>query len=80
MKIIAAILAGASISCSGIISGITGQPVASVPVQREGGTPVNIATADLIQAEVGPKDKVYGLYDVGLVAGAVGKVSKSSSK
>lgn len=65
-------------SCSGVISGITGQPVASTPVQREGGTPVNVATADLLQAEVGNKETVYGLYDTGVVARAVGKVSASS--
>lgn len=65
-------------SCSGVISGITGQPVASTPVLREGAAvPVNVATADLIQAEVGDPKKVYGLYDVGVVAGAVGKVTNS---
>lgn len=65
-------------SCSGVIAGITGQTPPVTPVQREGGTPVNVATSDLLQAEVGPKDKAYGLYDIGLVAGAVGKVSRSA--
>lgn len=67
-------------SCSGILSGITGQPVASTPVKRDApdAKPVNIASTDLIQAEWGLPDKVYGLYDVGAVAEAVGKVSSSS--
>lgn len=77
MKYLAIVATFSLASCAGVISGITGQPVASTPVQRIGGTPVNVATADLLQAEVGNKETVYGLYDTGVVAGAVGKVSSS---
>lgn len=78
MKAIATLALLALTSCSGIISGLTGQPVASTPVLRTGATvPVNIATADLIQAEVSDPTKVYGLYDVGVVAGAIKEVSNS---
>lgn len=79
MKTKIAIIALAALlsSCSGLYSGITGQPVPATPVAREGGSPVNVATSDLLQAEVGPKEVVYGLYDTGVVARAVGKVSNS---
>lgn len=78
--ILLACVASMFTSCSGVLSGITGQPVPSTPVKRDApdAKPVNIATTDLIQAEWGVAEKVYGLYDVGAVADAVGKVSKSS--
>lgn len=64
-------------SCAGVISGATGQPIPSTPVQREGGPPVNVATADLFGAEAAPPTTVWGLYDAGWVARKVGQVSGS---
>lgn len=49
-------------SCASFNSIITKQPIPATPVQREGGKPFNVATADIIQAETQPQ-KVYGLYD-----------------
>lgn len=61
-------------SCSGIMSGLTGQAPEPVAVKREGGTPVNVVKRDLVLAEAGPPATVYGLYDVGRVAALTGKV------
>jgi len=62
-------------SCAGIVSGITGQPPHATTVQREGGKPVLIVTSDLLQAEAGAPEKVHGLYDVGMVAAGVGRIT-----
>lgn len=80
LTLTAAFAALALSSCSGVIPGLTGQPVPTTPVKREGGTPINVATSDLVQAEIGPADKAYGLYDVGAVANVVGKASVSPAK
>lgn len=65
-------------SCSGIMSGITGQPVPTVQVQRIGGsTPFNVAAADVAQAETQP-EKAWGLYDTKAVADSIGQVFTSS--
>jgi len=78
--LVLALMAIVLASCSGFISGMTGQPVAATEVKREGGTPVKVATADLLQAEAGPKETVWGLYDTGAVARTVGEVVRSSGK
>lgn len=78
-KLILAALTPTFASCTAVLSGLTGQPVHATPVKREApdAKPVQVATTDLLQAESGPPAAVYGLYDVGLVAGGVAKVVDS---
>jgi hypothetical protein len=64
-------------SCAGLLSGVTGQPVPAVPVQRvDGDKPFAVAAADVFQAETQP-GKVWGLYDAGAVASVAGQVVES---
>lgn len=62
-------------SCAGITSGLTGQPIPSTPVQRDGGLPFSVATSDVYRAEAEPLT-VWGLYNAGRVAGAIQNGSK----
>lgn len=62
MKTTALLIALGFTSCATVNSLITKTPIPSTPVQREGGKPFNVATADVLQAEANP-DKVWGLYD-----------------
>lgn len=67
-------------SCTGIVSGLTGQPVPSVSVQRAGhddAPVIQVAANDMAQAELGDPTTVHGLYDVGQVSAAVGQVVDS---
>lgn len=64
-------------SCSGIVSGLTGQAPEPVAVKRADGPPVNVVKRDLILAETGPPATVYGLYDVGQIARLTGQVVDS---
>lgn len=68
-------------SCSGIYSGLTGQPIASAKVKRVEGPAtapeINVALQDLIRAESNP-GRVYGLYDASAVADRVGELQGSS--
>lgn len=77
LVIAALALAAFSTSCAGLLSGVTGQPVPAVPVQRvDGDKPFAVAAADVYQAESQP-GKVWGLYDAGAVAAATGQVVES---
>lgn len=60
-------------SCAGIGSAISGQPIPAVPVKRDGGTPFNVATADVARAELKP-GVTWGLYNAGAVASAAANV------
>lgn len=62
-------------SCAGITSGLTGQPIPSTPVQRDGGLPFSVATSDVYRAEAEPLT-VWGLYNAGRVAGVIQNGSK----
>ncbi|MBB5351361.1 hypothetical protein HNR46_001597 [Haloferula luteola] len=75
-------------SCTGVISGLTGQPVASVAVLRldePTAEPFQVATVDVLKAEVaaqkareaGTAFPVSGLYDVGTVVDVVAEVVDS---
>lgn len=75
MKTTALFLALGFTSCATVNSLITKSPIPTTPVQREGGKPFNVATADVLQAEANP-DKVWGLYD----AKGLADVVRSSSK
>lgn len=79
MKFLIPIIALSLNCCTGVLSGLTGQPTHATAVKRNApdAKPVQIATSDLLQAEAGPPEKVHGLYDVGLVAGGVAQVVKS---
>ncbi|WP_193211449.1 hypothetical protein [Luteolibacter marinus] len=66
-----------SMSCAGMTSAITGQPIHSTVVQREGGKPFNLATQDVLRAESSPPETVFGLYDAGLVARRATEVLKT---
>ncbi len=66
--LVAGALCGPLTSCAGLGSAITGQPIATVPVQRvEGGVPFEVAASDVLRAETQP-GRQWGLYDAGLVA------------
>lgn len=54
-------------SCAAINSAITGEPIATTPVQREAGKPFQVATSDILRAESQP-DVAWGLYDAGRAA------------
>lgn len=75
MKTAALLITIALSSCASINSLITKTPIPTTPVQREGGTPFNVATGDILQAEAAP-NKVWGLYD----AGGLVEVVRNSSK
>ncbi len=68
-------------SCSGVYSGLTGQPIPSTKIKRVEGPAtapeLNVATQDLARAEAYP-DTVYGLYDAGRLAKRVGELQASS--
>lgn len=76
MKTVTTLLALTICSCASVNSWITKTPIPSTPVSREGGTPFNVATADVLQAETQP-EKVWGLYDA---KGLVEIVGSRSSK
>lgn len=72
--LLACLLPFALVSCVGLTSGLTGQPISSVPVQRvDGGEPFNVAGSDVFRAETTP-GRIWGLYDAGTVAAATGQV------
>ena len=72
-----AAIALALTSCAGLTSGLTGQPIQTVPVQRaEGGVPFQVAGSDVYRAETTP-GRVWGLYDAGTVAATTGQVVES---
>lgn len=54
--------------CAAIGSAITGQPIPTTAVQREGGKAFDVATQDILRAEASPPGTAWGLYDAGLVA------------
>lgn len=64
-------------SCSGIYSGITGQPIATEPVTTKDNATLNVASADILRARTSPPDTAWGLYDAGLVARRTAEVIKS---
>lgn len=69
LQLLALLLLAAALSnCAALTSAITKQPIPATPVQRAGGPPVNIATADLVQAEAAATSTVWGLYDAGWLA------------
>lgn len=55
-------------SCTGIMAGVTGQPIAVEPVQTKEGKTFNVASADLLRAQSSPPETAWGLYNAGLVA------------
>lgn len=57
-------------SCASVTSLITKQPIPTVPVSRIGGTPFNVASADVSLAESQPT-AVWGLYNAGQVVSVV---------
>lgn len=65
-------------SCAGVVSGFTGEPIHTTPVQRADGTGkvIDIATTDLIRAEHRPPT-AWGLYDAGAVAARTAEVVDS---
>lgn len=73
------------VSCSGVMSGITGEKIPTVPVQRlakdlnpdPSGKPFNVASADVARAELNP-GSTWALYNAGAVAAAVSDTKKSS--
>lgn len=72
-----AVLAVSLSSCSGVLSGVTGVPLSSVPVQRVGGDkPFQVAASDVFQAEAQP-GVTWGLYNAGAVASATSQVVDS---
>ena len=64
------------VSCAAITSGVTGQPIATAPVKREGGRPFNVATSDVLRAESQP-ETAWGLYDAGAVAEVLTPIADS---
>lgn len=68
MKTIATLAACMLTSCAGLISGITGQPVAYEKATLSDGATINVAAVDLIRARQSPPETVWGLYDAGAVA------------
>lgn len=66
-----------SCASDAIFSGITGAPIPSTPVKREGGTPINVVTRNLLHAEANPT-RTYGLYDATAVAERVGEIQASA--
>lgn len=64
-------------SCAAIGSAVTGQPIATVTVQRADGTgkPFEVAASDVVRAETTP-GQAWGLYNAGAVAGAIEQAGK----
>ena len=68
---------GVLTSCNALGSAVTGVPIDTTAVRREGGDPVNVATLDLLQAEASPPDSVWGLYNAGRLAARASEVIRS---
>lgn len=55
-------------SCAALSSAFTGRPIPTTPVMREGGRPIQVATEDILRAEMAPPETAWGLYDAGAAA------------
>jgi hypothetical protein len=66
------------VSCAGVYSGVTGQPIPTTPVHRLDGTgrPFDVATSDVTRAETQP-GQAWGLYNAGAVAARTGQAVDS---
>lgn len=80
-RLVPLLLLGAAVlmlpSCSGILAGMTGQPIPTTPVSRDGGPPIQVATADVLRAETAAPDTAWGLYNAGAVAAQTARVIDS---
>lgn len=75
--LILAAFAAAFTSCTGIMSGITGQPILTEPVVTKDGSTFNVASADVLRTKGYPKETAWGLYDAGLVARQTAEVTNT---
>lgn len=66
------------VSCAGLQSGFTGQPILTTPVQRVDGSghPFDVATVDVLRAEAQP-GQAWGLYNAGALASQTAEVVAS---
>lgn len=68
------------VSCAALGSAFTGQPIHATPVQRVDGIPFQVATTDIVKAEISPPETIWGLYDAGKTAAMTSEVISYSGK
>jgi len=83
LAVVVASFSVVSVSCTGVVAGLTGETIPTVPVQRSAVTggaaaiPFQVAAVDVDRAEANP-NAVWGLYNAGVVASTVAEGKKSS--